>query len=1374
MNRPATESGSEPFIKPKRVGVLVAICLGIALLIFAATAVFVQAASSTKINSTDGFADGNEITRTVTFNSGDFAAGAKVSEVTLTVELEKVDNACGDYQGGPVFNREMFMKLRSPDGTEVALIESLSGGGGSNNIRTYSSNNAYNGQVTITFDDAAPSQVGGPAPVSGTFRPEEPLAGFFGDNPVGDWVLTIGDDNANEPHCFYEISLTVDADQPPVADDQTMSVAENSPNGTGVGTVVWSDGDVDDKVTFAEIGGTGTAVFEINSSLGAISVTDSAQLDFENPAQDQYTYIVELTDSGGLTDTAIITINVTDANDTPTAIGLAPNDVDEHQPAGTAVGTLSTTDQDASDTHSYALVSGAGDDDNASFALDGDGVETAVSLDYESQITYTIRVQTSDGNGGTFAQPLTITVNDGNDPPTDITLSSNEIAENQPIGSSVGTFSTTDPNPDTPVYTLVSGAGDTDNGSFTIVGNELRSNAVFDFEGGQTSYAIRVESDDQNGGTFEKTFTINVTDENDAATNFTLDDNTILENQIVGTTVGSFAAVDTDGGTYTYTLVAGAGDGDNGDFAISGDELVTAVSFNYETQITYTIRVQQDDGIGQIERQFDVVVQNENEAPTDVALSNDTIEEHRPIGTTVGNLSNTDPDTGDSHTYSLVAGAGDDDNADFSISGSQLRVAADLDYETAVTRTVRIQVRDAGGLTFAESFIITLTDGNDPPTDIALSGSQTITENLASGMMIGTLSATDPNGDMPITYTLPAGTPDNSAFQIVGTELRSATSFDYETKDTYNINIQADDGNGGTYQEPFTITIIDGNDAPTAVVAVPPTFVENLPISSTITTLDATDQDSAAHTFTLVAGPGDDDNGLFNLVGDELQTTTLFDYETDPRTYTIRVHADDTAGGTFTQAVLLTLTDGNDAPTDFSLDNSSFDENLAIGSEVASLSVTDQDSGDFHSFALVAGAGDDDNGLFQFTDEILETAALFDFETDPPTYTIRIETSDGAGGFFTKTVTLTLNDVNDPPIAAPDFGGTIDEDSILMVTAVSGVLANDSDQDGDPFSVVDHSTLSADGGLVMVQSDGAFSYDPRGVAGTQSLGAGDSLTDSFTYIVEDDGGMSSTGTVTLTVTGVNDAPVANHDSVFTQEAQPVIIAVLDNDTDIEGDTLSINDFTQGGEGAVTDNGDGTLTYTPDSGFVGQDSFTYTVSDGNGGVSLAATVDLSVGEVKLYLPTLVNSFAPPAPAPDLVVTSVAATADEVTVVIANVGTAVTDAGFWVDFYIDPSPVPTAEGQTWFDVADEGIVWGIDVPLAPNETLTLTYSTDPSAPNLFYSANDSSFSGSLPAGTPIYAQVDSAHLGTTYGGVLESHEIEGEPYNNISDEFFATAP
>jgi hypothetical protein len=165
----------------------------------------------------------------------------------------------------------------------------------------------------------------------------------------------------------------------------------------------------------------------------------------------------------------------------------------------------------------------------------------------------------------------------------------------------------------------------------------------------------------------------------------------------------------------------------------------------------------------------------------------------------------------------------------------------------------------------------------------------------------------------------------------------------------------------------------------------------------------------------------------------------------------------------------------------------------------------------------------------------------------------------------------------------------------------------------------------------------------------------------------------------------------------------------------------------------------------------------------------ATVTVNVGKTYVYLPLIIK---PGVQAPDLVVQNVTATSDLVEVVIRNQGTVATTSGFWVDFYVNPSEAPTHANQLWDDLATEGIAWGVTDSVAAGEELTLTYSTDPNAPNLYYSAAESNFSGTLTAGTPVYAQADSAHLGNVNGAVLETHEISGDAYNNISDEVLAT--
>ena len=125
-----------------------------------------------------------------------------------------------------------------------------------------------------------------------------------------------------------------------------------------------------------------------------------------------------------------------------------------------------------------------------------------------------------------------------------------------------------------------------------------------------------------------------------------------------------------------------------------------------------------------------------NQAPTDIALSNATVAENSAVGAVVGALSSTDPDAGDSATYTLLDNAG----GRFAVSGGNLVVAGLLDYEAATSHAVTVRVTDSAGHTFDEVLTVNVSNVNEAPTDIALVGTSVV-ENSAAGTVVGTLSS---------------------------------------------------------------------------------------------------------------------------------------------------------------------------------------------------------------------------------------------------------------------------------------------------------------------------------------------------------------------------------------------------------------------------------------------------------------------------------------------------------------------------------------------------------------------------------------------------------------------------------------------------------
>ncbi len=206
-------------------------------------------------------------------------------------------------------------------------------------------------------------------------------------------------------------------------------------------------------------------------------------------------------------------------------------------------------------------------------------------------------------------------------------------------------------------------------------------------------------------------------------------------------------------------------------------------------------------------------------------------------------------------------------------------------------------------------------------------------------------------------------------------------------------------------------------------------------------------------------------------------------------------------------------------------------------------------------------------------------------------------------GSGVNLLALTAQAPPSPPTAADDSAST-DEDTSVDID----VLANDSDPEGnlDPSSLAVHSQ-PANGTATVVGGQIRYTPDPDF-----------SGTDTFTYEVCDTTlptPLCSTATVSVTVSEVNDPPTAADDSASTDEDTSVDIDVLANDSDVDGDALTASGFTQGTHGSVSDNGDGTVDYTPDPGWSGTDTFTYTVCDPSAACD-SATVTVVVDPVNL--------------------------------------------------------------------------------------------------------------------------------------------------------------
>jgi hypothetical protein len=430
---------------------------------------------------------------------------------------------------------------------------------------------------------------------------------------------------------------------------------------------------------------------------------------------------------------------------------------------------------------------------------------------------------------------------------------------------------------------------------------------------------------------------------------------------------------------------------------------------------------------------------------------------------------------------------------------------------------------------------------------------------------------TDPDLDALLIDSVTQGS--NGSVVNNGTDVTYTPDPDWNGTDTFTYTVT--DGNGGFDTATVTVDVASVNDDPVAVDDSDGT-AEDTPV---IVDVLGNDSDPDLDALSVDSATQGSNGSVVNNGTDVTYTPDLDWYGTDSFTYTMT----DGNGGFSTAQVTVTVSPVNDDPTALS-DTKTVDEDSS-----ETIPVLDNDSDIEGDSLTISGVIDGPNGSVVNNGTNVTYIPNPDWSgVDTFMYTI----SDGNGGSASAFVTVTVNPVNDDPQGMPDSGTTFEDTPVVVE-----VLANDSDVDSSALTV----TAVADGSNGTVTTDGiAVTYTPD----PDWFGA-----DTFTYRVSDDLGAWCETTVTVLVRPVNDDPIAFDDIATTPRDTAVYIWVLDNDTDVDPDTLTVSGFTSGADGTVVNNSNN-VTYTPAPGWTGTDTFTYTVSDGNGGTD-SATVTVTV-------------------------------------------------------------------------------------------------------------------------------------------------------------------
>ena len=315
-------------------------------------------------------------------------------------------------------------------------------------------------------------------------------------------------------------------------------------------------------------------------------------------------------------------------------------------------------------------------------------------------------------------------------------------------------------------------------------------------------------------------------------------------------------------------------------------------------------------------------------------------------------------------------------------------------------------------------------EGYNFPEDILLSRSN-FNENLAPGAQSITLSARDPDVGDEHEFGLVAGTggEDNAAFTLVGNELRSNATYDFEAKSNYSVLISAIDSSGLSVVKAFTITIDNdfADDPPSNLVFVAPlTIAENQQVGTIVGEFNATDPGAGGSlVYELVSGSGDSHNALFSLdANGTLRTTTILDFESNGPALTVRVRVTDEQNAFVEKTFTITIdNDHADEPPSnlVFVAPLTIAENQQVGTIVGEFNATDPGAGGSLVYELVSGSGDSHNALFSLdANGTLRTTTILDFESNGPALTVRVRVTDEQNAFVEKTFTISVTDTHLP------------------------------------------------------------------------------------------------------------------------------------------------------------------------------------------------------------------------------------------------------------------------------------------------------------------------------------------------------------------------
>lgn len=581
------------------------------------------------------------------------------------------------------------------------------------------------------------------------------------------------------------------------------------------------------------------------------------------------------------------------------------------------------------------------------------------------------------------------------------------IYENASLGTVIGIVNSSDVDSGQEIiYSSLTDAGD----RFRLVGGELTLHSKLNYEE-TSSFRLTVEAKDDGSPRLSSisVFNITVMDCNDLPTGLLFSGGVIPEfsehtpaGTQNGSVIGNFSTVDEDlGQSHVYSIVGGSEV-----VFINKSSLVVAWAerLNFESRDLWTLKVRSTDPFGEsVTSSVEIRLLDLNENPSGILLSADAFLEHAPLGTVVGSLSARDPDLHDNHTFALVSNP----SGVFSVEGRTLKIFADVDFETTIKNPLPIVLRttDSAGLSFEQALNITVLDKNEAPTDIILhpekpcgsSSGICVEENERIGYRVGDITMADPDHNDPGICDVV----NDDVFNIENGAVLVNGDINFEALDSsrvISVEIRCRDKGGLIIAKSFNISVLDANDAPSAVSLSHQVVSSNASVGSLVGSFIVVDEDpSDSHVCYLL-----DPESLFRVSGLQLFVEKPLTNATSSR-HPIHVFCSDGKRISFPTTLYIEVRSNLlSAKMNISLDSTDVKENEPAGSVIGHVTARTSDPND----TLVFQLDDDANGTFALASgnavnspDLVTTRPLDYEEENEYNVVIRVYGSGGATNF---------------------------------------------------------------------------------------------------------------------------------------------------------------------------------------------------------------------------------------------------------------------------------------------------------------------------------------------------------------------------------------